>query len=80
MLIPRTSWERLRESNGVVPETLSARVRAPNEAETLRSHSTVLGYQNALRMLLEYLTEPAYGWGELCWDRSGDYPAQVFRG
>ena len=27
------------------------------------SHSTVLGYQNALRMFLEYLTDPAYGCG-----------------
>lgn len=30
------------------------------------SHSTVLGYQNALRMFLEYLTDPAYGWSEQC--------------
>jgi site-specific recombinase XerD len=42
------------------------------------SHSTVLGYQNALRMFLEYLTDPAYGWSEQCWDRFGDHPAQVF--
>lgn len=42
------------------------------------ARSTVLGYQNALRMFLEYLTAPAYGWGELCWSRFGDHPAQVF--
>ncbi|WP_253259159.1 tyrosine-type recombinase/integrase [Subtercola boreus] len=42
------------------------------------SHSTVLGYQNALRMFLEYLVDPAYGWGEQCWARFGDHPAQVF--
>lgn len=42
------------------------------------ARSTVLGYQNALRMFLEYLTDPAYGWGELCWDRFSDHPAQVF--
>ncbi|MEC5176700.1 hypothetical protein RCH16_001708, partial [Cryobacterium sp. MP_M5] len=42
------------------------------------SHSTVLGYQNALRMFLEYLTDPAYGWSEQCWERFGDHPAQVF--
>lgn len=42
------------------------------------ARSTVLGYQNALRMFLEYLTDPAYGWGELCWERFGDHPAQVF--
>ena len=33
------------------------------------SHSTVLGYQNALRLFLEYLTDPAYGWVQQCWDR-----------
>lgn len=38
----------------------------------------VLGYQNALRMFLEYLTDPAYGWSEQCWERFGDHPAQVF--
>ncbi|MGO2152252.1 MAG: tyrosine-type recombinase/integrase [Microbacterium gubbeenense] len=42
------------------------------------SRSTVLGYQNALRMFLSYLTDSAYGWGELCWDRFGTHPAQVF--
>ena len=42
------------------------------------SCSTVLGYQNALRLFLEYLTDPAYGWSEQCWTRFGDHPAQVF--
>lgn len=42
------------------------------------ARSTVLGYQNALRMFLEYLTDPAYGWGKQCWERFGDHPAQVF--
>ena len=42
------------------------------------SQSTILGYQGALRMFLEYLTDPAYGWGEQCWQRFGDHPAQVF--
>ncbi|WP_248243322.1 tyrosine-type recombinase/integrase [Microbacterium kunmingense] len=41
------------------------------------SHSTVLGYQNALRMFLEYLTDPAYGWVQQCWDRFGDHPTQL---
>lgn len=41
------------------------------------SHSTVLGYQNALRMFLEYLTDPAYGWMQQCWDRFGDHPTQL---
>ena len=41
------------------------------------SHSTVLGYQNALRLFLEYLTDPAYGWVQHCWDRFGDHPTQL---
>lgn len=42
------------------------------------TRSTILGYQNALRMFLAYLTDPAYGWGEACWERFGTHPAQVF--
>ncbi|WP_237280370.1 phage integrase N-terminal SAM-like domain-containing protein [Subtercola vilae] len=42
------------------------------------SHSTLLSYQNALRMFLEYIVDPAYGWVELCWSRFGDHPVQVF--
>jgi hypothetical protein len=55
------------------------RRRAPR-----RTHSFVIdnsyGWlnQNALRMFLQILTDPAYGWGELCWDRFGEHPAQVF--
>jgi integrase len=29
-------------------------------------------------MFLQFLADPAYGWGELCWDRFGEHPAQVF--
>lgn len=42
------------------------------------SRSTVLGYQNALRMFLAYLTDPAYEWGDVCWERFGSHPSQVF--
>lgn len=38
----------------------------------------MLGYQNALQMFLEYLTDPAYGCGKQCWERFGDHPSQVF--
>ena len=30
------------------------------------SHSTLLAYQNALRLFLGYLTDPAYGWDQEC--------------
>jgi len=42
------------------------------------TRSTVLGYQNALRMFLGYLTDPAYEWGDVCLERFGTHPAQVF--
>lgn len=42
------------------------------------AQSTILGYQGALRMFLEYVCDPRYGWVEQCWQRFGDHPAQVF--
>lgn len=42
------------------------------------AHTTMLGYQSSLRLFLEFLTNPGYGWGELCWERFGEHPAQVF--
>jgi integrase/recombinase XerC len=41
------------------------------------SHSTLLAYQNALRLFMSYLTDPAYGWAEECWRRFGTHPVQV---
>jgi hypothetical protein len=37
-----------------------------------------LSYQNALRMFLEFVVDPAYGWAEQCWARFGDHAVQVF--
>lgn len=50
------------------------------ELRTVRhaAHSTVLGYQNALRMFLAYVTDARYGWVEECGKRFGEHPAQVF--
>ncbi|AND15260.1 hypothetical protein [Rathayibacter tritici] len=42
------------------------------------AQSTILSYQGALRMFLEYVCDPRYGWVEQCWQRFGDHPAQVF--
>jgi integrase/recombinase XerC len=41
------------------------------------SHSTLLTYQNALRLFLGYLTDPAYGWEQECMERFGTHPVQV---
>lgn len=41
------------------------------------SHSTLLSYQDALRLFLEYLTDPDYGWAQECLNRFGTHPVQV---
>ncbi|WP_312167554.1 tyrosine-type recombinase/integrase [Microbacterium sp.] len=50
------------------------------ELRTIKNsaHTTVLGYQNALRGFIDYLTDDAYGWVEECINRFGQHPAQVF--
>jgi site-specific recombinase XerD len=40
--------------------------------------STARGYLNDLQMLLEYLADPRYEWPELCRQRFGRAPQQVF--
>ncbi|MDN5803386.1 MAG: tyrosine-type recombinase/integrase [Microlunatus sp.] len=39
--------------------------------------TTIRGYQATLRLFCEYVTDPAYGWGELCWERFGTHPVQI---
>lgn len=39
--------------------------------------STIRGYHLALRMFLDYLTDPRYEWLEQCGNRFGEIPAQV---
>ena len=39
--------------------------------------STLRGYQEAIRMLCQYLTDPAYGWTGECETRFGTHPVQV---
>ena len=42
------------------------------------SHSTVRGYQSALRRFTSYVSNPDYGWDRVCEQRFGTHPAQVF--
>jgi site-specific recombinase XerD len=60
----------------------------PAEAEAFISHlrsgarpvavSTARGYETALRLFCEYVTDPRYEWAELCETRFGRRPVQVF--
>lgn len=60
----------------------------PAEAEAFIGHlrsgekpvavSTARGYEIALRMFCDYLTDGRYGWAQVCQDRFGRVPAQVF--
>jgi len=39
--------------------------------------STARGYQTILRLFLEYVTDPRYGWPMRCQERFGDVPVQI---
>ncbi|WP_432850497.1 tyrosine-type recombinase/integrase [Amycolatopsis sp. CA-161197] len=41
------------------------------------AQSTLRSYQDALRSFCHYVTDPAYGWPEVCEQRFGTYPVQV---
>ncbi|SCG45674.1 tyrosine-type recombinase/integrase [Micromonospora zamorensis] len=41
------------------------------------ARSTLRGYQEAVRLFCEYLTDPAYGWAGECQRRFGSHPVQV---
>jgi site-specific recombinase XerD len=40
--------------------------------------STARGYENALRMFMEYVTDVRYGWSAVCMERFGCCPQQIF--
>ncbi len=46
-------------------------------APTLMAVSTARNYAVELRLFLEYLTDPRYGWVQVCTDRFGAAPTQV---
>lgn len=41
------------------------------------ARSTIRGMQVTIRMFCEYLSDPAYGWQQVCLDRFGSAPVQV---
>ncbi len=42
-----------------------------------RSHSAIGGYQNSLRLFLEHITDPRYGWLGRCQELFGENPQQI---
>lgn len=45
--------------------------------EKPRAHSTIRLYQIDLRLFMEFVTDPRYGWGTECKRRVGDHPVQI---
>lgn len=43
-----------------------------------RAFATVRSYQGAVALFCDYLIDPRYGWGEVCIERFGTHPVQVF--
>jgi len=41
------------------------------------SRGTLRAYQVRLRLFCDFVTDPAYGWTEECWQRFGAHPVQV---
>jgi integrase/recombinase XerD len=39
--------------------------------------STIRSYQNGLRLFCSYLTDPVYGWAQVCQELFGTHPSQV---
>jgi site-specific recombinase XerD len=74
---------RLADFSGLYPWQWT-----PAEAEAFMDHlrsgerpivmSTARGYENSLRLFLEYLLDQRYGWVMICQDRFGQVPQQVF--
>ncbi len=74
---------RLADFSGLYPWQWT-----PAEAEAFMNHlrsgewpivmSTARGYENSLRLFLEYLLDQRYGWVAICQDRFGQVPQQVF--
>lgn len=41
------------------------------------AHSTIRGYQNALQLFMDFVTDRRYGWAEECLERFGEHPVQI---
>jgi site-specific recombinase XerD len=66
-------WE-WRPADG---EAFIAHLRSPNRGRPIVM-STGRGYETALALFMEYLTDRRYGWPEECQARFGEAPQQIF--
>lgn len=45
--------------------------------DAARAHSTIRGYQNSLRLFMEFVVDPRYEWAAECERRFGTHPVQI---
>ncbi|MEV6173826.1 hypothetical protein AB0L99_37150 [Streptomyces sp. NPDC051954] len=58
-------------------EAFIAHLRSPSRGRPI-AMSTGRGYETALALFMEYLTDRRYGWVEQCLDQFGRAPEQIF--
>jgi hypothetical protein len=58
-------------------EAFIAQLRSSNGRKPI-AMSTGRGYETTLTLFMEYLTDRRYGWPEVCLERFGDIPQQIF--
>jgi site-specific recombinase XerD len=58
-------------------EAFIARLRSSNGRKPI-AMSTGRGYETTLALFMDYLTDRRYGWPEVCLERFGDIPQQIF--
>jgi site-specific recombinase XerD len=58
-------------------EAFITRLRSPNGRKPI-AMSTGRGYETTLALFMAYLTDRRYGWPEVCLERFGDVPEQIF--
>jgi site-specific recombinase XerD len=58
-------------------EEFIAHLRSPNRGRPIVM-STGRGYATTLSLFLEYVTDRRYGWPEVCLERFGEIPQQIF--
>jgi site-specific recombinase XerD len=75
--LARFSGEYPWEWGPAEAEEFIVHLRSPSRGRPIVV-STARGYENALRMFMEYLTDARYGWPRVCSERFGRVPQQIF--
>lgn len=80
-------WRNQQLSRNLRFATIEQRLRCVqqfldhvNDLRTVKhvAHSTLRGYHSALRAFTSYISNPDYGWDEICEEYFGTHPAHVF--